>query len=178
MAQPVLADDNFLLPNGTFFAELIIFVIILGLISKFIVPPLQKVLRERQAILDDEASDSQHARAKQAEAEAEYQAALTEARGQAAQIRENARAEAQHTTDQLRSEAQAESARIVAQGEQQLAGQRDAVVVELRGEIGTLALELSGKIVGQSLAGDAQAQATVEGFLSELDRRDTVGSQP
>jgi F-type H+-transporting ATPase subunit b len=180
MAQQVLAEQNsnFLLPNGTFFAELIVFLIILGLISKFIVPPLQKVLRERQEILEAEANDFHQARAKKDEAEAEYQAALAEARGQAAQIRENARVEAQHTTDQLRTEAQAESARIVAQGEQQLAGQRDAVSVELRGEIGTLAMELSEKIVGQSLTDDARARATVESFLGDLDRRDRVGSQP
>jgi F-type H+-transporting ATPase subunit b len=176
LAQHPAASSNFLLPNGTFFAELVIFVIILAIVWKFIVPPVQKVLREREAIVAGQADDSQETRAKLAEAEAEYQGALNDARSQAAQIRENARIEAQRTTDELRTEAQAESARIVAQGGQQLAAQRDAVVGELRGEIGTLAIELSEKIVSQPLAGDARAQATVDQFLANLDRRDSVGS--
>jgi F-type H+-transporting ATPase subunit b len=174
--QAATQNSNFLLPNGTFIAEVIIFVIILALISKFVVPPLQKILRERQAIIDGQVSDSEEARAKQAEAQAEYQASLTEARSQAAQIRENARAEAQRTTEELRTEAQAESARIVARGEEQLANQRGAIVRELRAEIGSLAIELSEKIVSQPLDDDAQTQATVDAFLAELGRRDSVAS--
>ena len=64
----------------------------------------------------------------------------------------------------------------MARGEELLANQRGAIVRELRGEIGTLAVELSEKIVNERLANDAQVSATVDTFLAELERRDTAGS--
>ena len=45
-------------------------------------------------------------------------------------------------------------ARIVARGEEQLTVQRQQVVRELRGEIGTLATELAERVVGETLAED------------------------
>ena len=67
------------------------------------------------------------------------------------------------------TEAREESARIVARGEEQLAGQRQQVVNELRGQIGALAVDLAGRVVGESLADDARRSGTVDRFLAELD---------
>ncbi len=47
---------------------------------------------------------------------------------------------------------------------------------ELRGEIGTLAVELSEKIVGQRLSDDAQVRSTVDAFIAGLDASDTAAS--
>jgi F-type H+-transporting ATPase subunit b len=176
MAKHAVAEGNFLVPNATFIAEFVAFLIILFILYRYIVPPVQKAMRARQEIIRQQMEDAEQTKANLANAQAEYQRALAEARTQAAQIRENARAEAQRTIEELRTQAQEESARIVARGEEQLANQRGAVVRELRGEIGTLALELSEKIVSQRLADDAQARATVDAFLADLERRDAAGS--
>lgn len=170
----VLADNNFLVPNATFIAELVAFVLILGIIARYILPPIQKALRERQAMIQKQVDDAAEARHQLAEAEKKYQEALNEARTEAAQIRENARAEAQRTIEDLRTQAQEESARILARGEEQLASQRSAIVRELRAEIGTLAVELAEKIVDQRLADDAQVSATVDAFLAGMESRDAA----
>ena len=47
LAAASQAEGNFLLPNGTFFVVLIIFLIVLGVIGTFVVPPISKVLKER-----------------------------------------------------------------------------------------------------------------------------------
>jgi F-type H+-transporting ATPase subunit b len=172
MAQTVHAESNFLVPNATFIAEFIAFLLILAILWRYIVPPIQKAMRERQEIIRQQMEDSEQAKTKLAEAEAEYQRALAEARVEAAQIREGARAEAQQVVEELRSQAQEEQARIVARGEEQLQNQRTHVVRELRGEIGSLAVELSEKIVGQRLADDAQVRATVDAFLADLEHED------
>ena len=85
-----------------------------------------------------------------------YRAQLAEARTEAAQIRDQARAEGQQILEELRAQAQEESARIVARGEEQLATARQQVVNELRGQIGALAVDLAGRVVGESLADDAR----------------------
>ncbi len=172
----VVASSNFLVPNATFIVEFIAFLLILAIIAKYVMPPLQTALTARQAMVKQQVEDSAEAKSQLAEAQKRYQEALTEARTEAARIREGARAEAQRTVEELKAQAQEESARIVARGEEQLNTQRGAIVRELRGEIGTLAVELSEKIMNQRLSDDAQVSATVDAFLADLERRDPAGS--
>ena len=47
-------SSNFLVPNGTFFFVLVIFLIVLGVIGKWVVPPISKVLRERDAMVQQD----------------------------------------------------------------------------------------------------------------------------
>jgi F-type H+-transporting ATPase subunit b len=176
MAQHVQASGNFLVPNITFVIELIVFLLILAVIYRYVVPIVQKAMRERQAMIDQQVKDAEEAKQQLAQAQESYQNALTEARAEAAQIRENARAEAQRTIDELRQQAQEEAARIVARGDEQLASQRSSVVRELRAEIGTLAVELAEKIVNQRLADDASVSATVDAFIAGLEARDTAAA--
>ena len=113
-----LADNNFLIPNATFIVELVLFVLILGILAKLVLPRLQSSLRGREAMVARQIEDSEQARNQLVAAERAYQQALHEARTEAAQIRENARTEAQRTVDDLRAQAQAEASRIVERGEE------------------------------------------------------------
>jgi len=174
MAQHVVAEGNFLVPNATFIAELVAFVLILLIVRKYIVPPVQKAMRERQDIIEQQVADAEETKVQLAKATEAYQNALSEARSEAASIREGARAEAQRTIEELRASAQEEAARIIARGDEQLENQRNAIVRELRSEIGTLAVELSEKIVDQRLSDESQVQATVDAFLAGLEARDTA----
>ena len=49
----------FLLPNGTFFVELLVSIILILLIYKFVLPPINKAMEERQEKIRDslEAAD-------------------------------------------------------------------------------------------------------------------------
>lgn len=55
MSREVLAQseggNNFLLPNGTFFVELIIFLLVLFVIWRFVLPPVQKAMADRHDTL-------------------------------------------------------------------------------------------------------------------------------
>ena len=176
VADSTQKTNNFLVPNATFIVELVSVLVIMGFLAKFVVRPLTKNLAERQAIIDKQMSDAEDTATQLAEAKSAYEKALNEARAEAAQIRENARAEAQRAVEDLRAAAQEESARIVARGEEQLARQRASIVRELRSEIGTLAVELSEKIVDQRLADEAHVRATVDAFIAGLDSAESAGS--
>jgi F-type H+-transporting ATPase subunit b len=179
MTPLLLAADE---PNplGFNLPELILVLIIFGilffLISKYVVPQFEKAFALRKDAIEGGIARAEEAQAEAARLLEQYNAQLAEARTEAAQIREGARAEAQRIIEDLRSQAQEESARIVARGEEQLAAQRGQVVRELRGEIGTLAVELSEKIIGQRLADDAAVRGTVDAFLADIERRQNGAS--
>jgi F-type H+-transporting ATPase subunit b len=171
MPTVVLAQSNFLIPNGTFLVELAAFVIILAVIWRYVVPPVQGAMRQRRELIHGLFDESREARERAEAAEADYHASLAEARAEAARIREHARAQGQRIVDQLRETAQQEADRITAEGGQQLAASREALGRELRADVGTLGVELAGRIVGESLADEARRTGTVEQFLAELDER-------
>ena len=160
---------------GELIVGIISFAILYVLYKRVVVPRLETMLAERQRTIE---GGIERAEAMQAEAKAaleQYRAQLADARNEAAQIRDQARAEGQQILEELRTQAQAESARIVARGEEQLATARQQVVNELRGQIGTLAVQLAGQVVGESLADDARRSGTVDRFLDELDGMTAAG---
>jgi F-type H+-transporting ATPase subunit b len=179
MTPLILAADE-PSPLGFNLAEfvlvLIVFGLLLWLVSKYVVPQFEKSFELRRDAIEGGIARAEEAQAEAARLLEQYNAQLAEARTEAAQIRENARAEAQRIVEDLRGQAQEESARIVARGEEQLASQRSHVVRELRGEIGTLAVELSEKIVGQTLRDDAAVRSTVDAFLADIEREQSAGA--
>jgi F-type H+-transporting ATPase subunit b len=162
-------------PLGFNVAELVLVLIVFGallyLVQKYVVPQFEKTFALRRDAIEGGIARAEEAQAEAARLLEQYNAQLAEARTEAAQIREGARAEAQRIIEELRAQAQEESARIVARGEEQLQAQRGQVVRELRGEIGTLAVELSEKIVGQKLSDDAAIRSTVDAFLADIERQ-------
>jgi F-type H+-transporting ATPase subunit b len=160
---------------GELIVGIISFAILYVLYKRVVVPRLETMLAERQRTIE---GGIERAEAMQAEAKAaleQYRAQLAEARNEAAQIRDHARAEGQQILEELRAQANEESARIVARGEEQLATQKQQLVNELRGQIGTLAVDLAGRVVGESLAEDARRRGTVDRFLAELDSMAATG---
>src|SRR4051812_24035092 len=156
-------------PLGEIIIGLIAFAIVFIVFAKLVAPRFEQVFRARREAIE---GGMERAETMQAEAKAaleQYRAQLAEARGEAAQIRDQARAEGQQILEELRTQAQEESARIVARGEEQLAAARQQVVNELRGQVGALAVELAGRVVGESLADEARRSGTVDRFLAELD---------
>ena len=98
-----------------------------------------------------------------------YNDQLAEARAEAARIRDEARADGQKIVADMKTEATEESNRIIAQGEKQLAAQRDAVVADLRKDMGQNSVDLAEKLLGSHLSDDAKRAETVDSFLSSLD---------
>ena len=154
---------------SVFISELVAFVLIIVFIARVIWPRVRDPLAKRQTEVAQQVRDAEEAKNRLGEAERAFQNAVTEARTEAAQIRENARAEAQRTVEDQKASAEQEYERIVARGEEQLHSQRAALVRDLRSEIGTLAIVLAEQIVEQRLADQEHLSATVDSFLAGLE---------
>jgi F-type H+-transporting ATPase subunit b len=170
-ASTVTASSNFLIPNGTFIAELVGFVIIAVFLGRTLVPRINQALAERQEMIRRSYSDAEEAKARLDAAEAEYRELIAGARADAAKQREEAREEGAQILADLRAQAQVESERIRQAAQQQLEAERSRTVEALRAEVGTLAVELAGRVVGEALADDARQRRVVERFLTDVESR-------
>jgi len=143
-----MADGNFLIPNGTFLAELLIFLIVLGVIWAFVVPPIRKVLGEREDMVAKTAEDTKKATAAFTDAEAQYRTALANARGEAGKIRDQARAQGQAILDDMRGRAKEQADLIASQAGTELRAQGDQIAAELRAGVGPLSQTLADRVLG------------------------------
>ena len=69
----------------------------------------------------------------------------------------------------MREQAQAEPTRIVEHGKTQIEAERQQAVTSLRAEVGALATQLAGRIVGESLDDDERSARVVDRFLVDLE---------
>jgi F-type H+-transporting ATPase subunit b len=161
--------SNFLVPNGTFFVELIAFGIIVWILAKFVIPPINRAMTARQEAIKKEFADLEEAKAAAHKAEEEFKAQIADARHEAAKIREEAREQGAQIVGEAREQAQAEAARIVEHGHAQVRAERQQAVASLRAEVGTLAIDLAGRIVGESLDDDERSTRVVDRFLADVE---------
>src|SRR6202046_1585445 len=90
LAAASQAEGNFLLPNGTFFVVLIIFLIVLGVIGTFVVPPISKVLKERENMVTKTAADNKKSAEQFAAAPEDYEKEMSAAWVTASAVRDEA----------------------------------------------------------------------------------------
>jgi len=149
--------------------SLIPFILVLLLFWRVVLPRMQKTLDERAALIEGGIAKAESAQAEAQAALEQYNALLAEGRAEAAKIREQARAEGAAILAELKESAQAEAARITANAQLQIEAERQAALVSLRAEVGSLALDLASGVIGESLADDKRASALVDRFLAELE---------
>lgn len=142
------APANPLVPNGTFFVELIIFLIVLFVMWRYILPPILTAMQERADRVRRTAEERQEAMDKLAAAEQRYSEALAGARAEAGEIRGEARTEGQRVLSELRGQAEQEANAIRERGAAELAWQRERAMRELQPHVNGLAAALAGRIVG------------------------------
>jgi len=147
----------------------VVFVVLVIFVSWYVMPRINRALDARAEAIQGGIAKAEEAQAEAAAALAQYRAQLAEGRAEAAAIREQARADGQKILAELKGQAQEEAARIVANAHTQIEAERAAALVSLRSEVGTLALDLAGGVIGERLADDKIAGAVVDRFLKDLE---------
>ncbi|GAA2507964.1 F0F1 ATP synthase subunit B [Winogradskya consettensis] len=144
------------------------FIVLCVVLMKFVFPLMEKTFQARVDAIEGGLKRAETAQAEANELLEQYRAQLAEARTEAARIRDEARADAEGIRQDVLAKAREESDRIIAAGNEQLSAQRESILRELRSEVGTLAVDLASKIVGESLADEARSRGTVDRFITEL----------
>jgi len=142
---------NFLIPNATFIVELVIFLVVLGIIAKWILPPLQEVAETRRARIRISSQQAEQARAEAQNLTAERDRLLAEARVQARGIRDHATQGADAALEQGRARGQEEYERLVQASRQEIAVESRRAREALVGRLDTLVLAAAGRVLGSEI---------------------------
>ncbi|MFI7078064.1 F0F1 ATP synthase subunit B [Micromonospora sp. NPDC049903] len=147
----------------------IAFALLCFVLLKFVMPRIEAMYQARVEAIEGGLKRAEAAQAEANQLLEQYRAQLAEVRTEAARIRDDARADAESIRTDILAKAREESDRIIAAGRDSLAVERQTIVRELRAEVGGLAVDLAGRIVGESLADEARRKGTVERFLTDLE---------
>jgi F-type H+-transporting ATPase subunit b len=169
-ATPVTPPENPLLPE---WPELVIgtlaFLIVFVTLARVLLPRIQKTLAERTEAIEGGIQKAETAQAEANRTLDQYRAQLSEARHEAARLREDAKEQGAQIIAEMREQAQAEARRITEAAQAQLAADRQQALAALRTEVGAISVELASKIVGESLSDEARQHRLVDRFLDELE---------
>ncbi len=146
----------------------IAFALLCFVLMKFVFPRMEATFQARVEAIEGGIKKAEEAQAEANRLLEQYRVQLAEARTEAARIRDEARADAVGIREDMLAKAREESDRIIAAGREALQTERQTIVRQLRAEIGELAVDLAGRIVGEALEDEARRRGTVTRFLEEL----------
>jgi F-type H+-transporting ATPase subunit b len=169
-AEEGAAEHNPLIPAWyDIIWSAVCFVVILFVFWKVALPKMKALLDQRAEAIEGNIAKADEAQRKAEAALEEYTSQLAEARKEAGEIRDAAREDGKKIVTEAKETASAEAARLSAAAHTQIEAERQSALVSLRSEVGTLALDLAGGVIGETLSDDAKAQAVVDRFLADLE---------
>ncbi|MCI0385130.1 F0F1 ATP synthase subunit B [Streptomyces sp. CNQ085] len=148
---------------------LIAFGIVFFVFAKKLLPAINKALDERREAIEGGIEKAEAAQAEAQQTLEEYRVQLAEARHEAARLRQEAQEQGAVLIAEMREEGQRQREEIIAAGHAQIEADRRQAAQSLRQDVGKLATDLAGKLVGESLEDVARQSRTIDRFLDELE---------
>ncbi|MBB5935755.1 F0F1 ATP synthase subunit B [Streptomyces zagrosensis] len=163
------AENPLVPPIPELVIGLIAFAIVFLFLAKKLLPNINSKLDERRAAIE---GGMEKAEATQAEAQQvldDYRAQLADARHEAGRLRQEAQEQGAALIAEMRAEGQRQREDIIAAGHTQIEADRKQAALSLRQDVGRLATELAGKLVGEALEDNARQSRTIDRFLDGLE---------
>jgi F-type H+-transporting ATPase subunit b len=170
-----LATSNFLVPNGTFIVVLLAFAVVVWVIGRKVLPPLNAVLTERQNQIRGELEAADKAKADAEVADVERREALEQARVQAREIVTQANTTAERTVASAEERANEAAARIMAAADAEVATARQAAVEEVTARVGEIVLAAAERVIGREIQA-ADHQDLIDEAIAAVRAETTTGA--
>ena len=135
--------------------------------KKFLFKPVMEMIQNRQKEIDDMYAEADAAKASADAMEAEYKAQLAAAQETSDTLVKEAMARGKNREEEIVRQANREANAIREKAAADIARQKQKALNDAKDEISSIALEIAGKVIGESMD-DAKQQKLVDSFLAEL----------
>jgi F-type H+-transporting ATPase subunit b len=147
--------------------QVINFLLLLYLANRFLFKRVLSLLDERNARINKGLEDAETAARDRELARAEREAAVAEARKEAADMLARANKIAEDTRNEILGEARSEAEKVTQRAREEITAEKDKAMSELRAQVADLALEAAAKLVRSDMNATTQRRL-VEEFLAEV----------
>jgi F-type H+-transporting ATPase subunit b len=167
--NPILPKTNELIVG--IFAFLVLFL----LLWRVALPRANQTLEERTRNIEGKLEQAERERQEAEELLRKYRQQLASAEDEAQRIIDEARTNADRLRRDLMAKAEQEANRVIEQGREAIRGERDRAVRQLRTEVGSLAVELATRVIGDSLDRDRQLRL-IDQYIEQLSDHAQAGA--
>ena len=165
----VLADFSVIKPDfGLLFWTTVIFLLFWFLIAKFAFRPIAIALKAREEDIQGALDEARKTREEMAQMQAQNEALLAEAREERAQILKEAKDTKNAIINEAKSKAKEEAQKIVTSAQREIDSQREAVLNEVKNQVGQLAVSISEKILEKELADKSSHDAMINSMIDDI----------
>ena len=147
----MIASSNFLIPNATLIVEIVAFLVVLGFIAKYVLPPLNKAMAARADHIRNSIQAAEDARTEAEAAVVKRRELLELARGEARAIVDQANATADQLREEGRQRGQEEYERLLADARVEIEQERQRARDEVMEDVGALVLRAAEQVIGGAL---------------------------
>ena len=147
---------------------LITFGIAVFILWKFAFGPLQKLIDQRRAGIQESMDVAEETRAEAHRILDEYKVTLVKVRSEAEEILERSRTTGEHAKAEIMAAAKAQAERVLTQAHEQIERDTRAALRELKGQIAELTALATEKVAAGSLTA-ADQQRLIDEALAELN---------
>jgi F-type H+-transporting ATPase subunit b len=145
-----------------FLSQVISFVIVALVLRQFAYKPILAVLEERRQKIAEGLLNAEKIKQQLAEAEQRHADILAQANAQAQKMIDDARESAAHLADRKQQEAIVAAEQIVAKAREASAIEHERTMMELKRELGRLVVETTAKVTGKVLTSEDQRRLQEE----------------
>ena len=166
-ADAAQTQDLVTLVPWTFIIQIINLFIQVYLIKKFLFKPINEILEKRKNLADKVIREAREAQDQADSLKNQYEDSLTSAHAEAARIVADAQKEAQNKAETLVKEAEQQAQSIKAKASADIEQEKKKAVNEAKDEIGSLAMEIAGKVVEKEI-NEADHKKLIDDFITKV----------
>ncbi|SFI66572.1 F0F1 ATP synthase subunit B [Thermoflavimicrobium dichotomicum] len=154
---------------GTILAQLVIFIILMLLVSKYALRPLLDTMKKRQDYIDNQIITAEKSRQEAEELLAEQKALLKQAQTEAKELIERAKAQKEKEAEKIILEAKEQAERMIQEAKLEIEREREKAIAALRDEVGALTVQLASKLLEKELDEKGQSKL-VDRYFEQVGR--------
>lgn len=151
----------------TFIAQICNLFIQMYLIKRFLFKPINNILEKRKAAADAEIQEATKAKEEAQAMKTEYEQNMLEAKTKANDILTNAQKTATVQSEEILREASQQAASMKAKAESDIAQEKRKAVNEIKDEIGSMAVEIAGKVIEREVSEEDHAKL-IDEFIASV----------
>ncbi len=151
----------------TFVAQICNLFIQMYLIKRFLFKPINAILEKRKAAADAEISEAVKAKEEALAMKADYEQSMLEAKTKANDILTTAQKTATVQSEEILRDTSRQAASIKAKAESDIAQEKRKAVNEIKDEIGSMAVEIAGKVIEREVSEEDHAKL-IDEFIASV----------
>ena len=153
---------------GLFFWTTIAFLTVLILLKKYAWKPILEALNEREKNIADSISSAERIKTEMASMKNEHDILLNQAREERTLLLKEAKETKDKIVNEAKELAKEEANKIMVEARQQIEFQKNAAIVDVKNQIGSLVIEVAEKVLRKELSNKAEQNDFISKLANEI----------